>query len=241
MVNNFREAILEDLFPNHCLLCQLRSHGPYPLCSDCRDELAPNTCACQRCALPLADTGQTARLCGQCLQTPPPFQQVLAPWLYCEYLAYLIQRWKFQREQRLTALLAELWLEQVPTTNSIDLLVPIPLHWRRQWQRGYNQAELLARRLLSHHPGISPARLETGLLRRGRATRAQSGMDAKARLRNLHGAFTVHKPCDNLRIAVVDDVLTTGATAAAAASALNTAGAAHVEIWCVARTPAPDR
>jgi predicted amidophosphoribosyltransferase len=81
--------------------------------------------------------------------------------------------------------------------------------------------------------------VDTALVRRNRATRPQSGMRAGERRVNLRGAFTVLRPCDNLRIAIVDDVLTTGATAATIATELAAAGAAHIELWCLARTSAP--
>jgi ComF family protein len=151
----------------------------------------------------------------------------------------LIQRWKYQREQRMTPLLASLWQQQAEFLAPIDVLVPVPLHWHRQWRRGFNQSELLCRHLKMICPELKSCAIEHRLIRRQRATAAQSGMNAKQRARNLKGAFTVHKPCDNLRIAVVDDVFTTGATAAAMAHALQAAGARSIEVWCLARTPAP--
>ncbi|PLW70791.1 ComF family protein [Pseudohalioglobus lutimaris] len=161
---------------------------------------------------------------------------MVAPWLYGEYLAYLLRCWKFEGEQRLTPLLAGLWRQQVPTPPEVDAIVPVPLHWLRQWRRGYNQAELLARALQQYWPGLV---VDTGLLLRNRPTRAQSGMNALQRSRNLSEAFTARNRCANLRVAVVDDVLTTGATAGEVARTLKNAGASHVEIWCLARTPSP--
>ncbi len=231
-VNRATGVILDGLFPATCTLCQWPADNPLPLCESCRSELAANLLACQRCALPLPRPG----ICGACLGTPPPFEQVRAPWLYSEYFAHLIQLWKFHGRDDLSPLLADLWLSREPDPPLPDALVPIPLHWRRLWQRGYNQAQLLASLLSQRLPGT---RVEHRLLVRQRATAAQSGMDARARARNLRGAFTVRQPCDNLRIAVVDDVLTTGATAREAARTLRLAGARHVEIWCLARTPAP--
>ncbi len=119
--------------------------------------------------------------------------------------------------------------------------MPVPLHWRRQWQRGFNQAELLARELWARNGSIRRAQVDASLLQRNRPTAPQSGMDAVERAGNLRGAFTARGACDNLRVALVDDVLTTGATATAAAWALREAGATSVELWCLARTPAPDR
>jgi ComF family protein len=163
---------------------------------------------------------------------------VIAPWLYSEYLGHLIHRWKYSGDLGMTPLLAELWRQRAQPTP-VDLLVPVPLHWWRQWRRGFNQSELLAQRLHQVCPELSTSAIDTHLLKRHRATAVQSGSNARDRAGNLRGAFTVTRPCDNLRIAVIDDVLTTGATATEIARALAKAGASHIEIWCLARTPAP--
>lgn len=234
MVNSIFTPILNGLFPNECSLCQWRCPGSLPLCEACREEFPINSYPCQRCALPLATA--SSRLCGTCQRQPPAFDAALAPWLYGEYLAYLLRRWKFEGEQRLTPLLAELWIQQVPVCPAVDSIVPVPLHWSRQWRRGYNQAALLAWELQKNWPHLHA---DGSLLQRNRRTRAQSGMNARQRAGNLRGAFTANDRCANLRVAVVDDVLTTGATANEIARTLKTAGATHVEIWSLARTPPP--
>lgn len=245
MVDSIRAAILEGLFPNYCVLCGLRSHRPVPLCLLCESELQANSDCCGRCAVPLPPEAVELpaepvlqRLCGRCLQSPPPFQRVVAPWLYCEGLAQIIQRWKFGGETRLTPLLAQLWLQQAVATSPVDLLLPVPLHWRRLWSRGFNQSELLARQLRTLAPGIGAARLDHRSVRRRRTGIAQARAGAAQRFANMRDAFTARGRYANLRIAIVDDVLTTGATAAALAKVLQGAGASHVEVWCLARTPA---
>ena len=241
MVNNIGRRLLDGLFPHHCALCGLRSHRDTPLCIECELEMPVNDSCCVRCAIPLAPlaTPVTGRLCGDCLQAPHAFDRVVAPWLYDEYFAHLIHRWKYHREQYLTPLLASLWLKHAVLDTPVDTLVPVPLHWRRRWQRGFNQSELLCRQLLATSPALQSCSIAHRLIGRRRSTAAQSGMSARQRASNLTGAFTVFKPCDNLRIAIVDDVLTTGATATAVARALSAAGAASIEVWCLARTPAP--
>lgn len=245
MVNRSITALLDGLFPQYCSLCGLRSNRQYPLCQYCESELQTNTRSCRHCALPLphlydpASHGGPGLLCGNCLQKPPLFNRVIAPWLYCERLAFLIHRWKYHGEQRLTPLLASLWLQQVGELDPVDAIIPVPLHWRRLCQRGFNQSYLLCRQLRSSSKVIATAPLQHRLVRRQRATAAQSGIGASERTANLSGAFTVQQPCDNLRVAIVDDVLTTGATAASLAGALRRAGARQVDVWCLARTPAP--
>ena len=241
MVNSITAALLDGLFPNYCVLCGLRSNRGVPLCRDCQGELQPNHSCCHRCAIPLPQAADASepRLCGKCQYSPPPFHRVIAPWIYNEQLAYIIQRWKYRGERQLTPLLGSLWLQQVGRLNPVHMLLPVPLHSRRLWQRGFNQSDLLCRQLRCARPSLAAAALENRLVRRHRATATQSGSNASQRTRNLRGAFTALRPCDNLRIAIVDDVLTTGATASAVASVLHAAGARHIEVWCLARTPAP--
>ena len=233
-------SILEGLFPNHCAICDLRSQRTIPLCRSCEADLRPNDRRCDRCALPVLRFGSGgATLCGNCLQRAPAFDRVVAPWLYSDHLAHIIRRWKYHGDTYLTPLLAHLWLTAAGAPEA-DLLVPVPLHWRKLWHRGYNQASLLADRLYRQRREIAMLGVDDRLARRRRATRAQSGLeDAASRRQNLRGAFTTRRGCASLRVAIVDDVLTTGATADTLARALRHAGASRVEVWCLARTPPP--
>ena len=202
-VNNTFNHLLEGLFPQPCLLCELPSGRSLPLCVECMAQLLPNYSHCRRCALPLPTAAGGAReasavspQCGECLRRPPPFDRVIAPWIYEEHLALFIHRWKYAGQQQLSSALARLWLQATGTPPEVDLLVPEPLHWRRLWQRGFNQAALLARHLRHSAPGLRESRLVTRGVRRVRATASQSGMGAQRRQSNLQDAFTVHLPCD---------------------------------------------
>jgi len=239
LVNNLASRLLDGLFPQDCALCGLRSERSLPLCGTCEAELPANPRGCARCALPLPPGTGDGLQCGRCLARPPAFDRVVAPWLYDAHMAYLIRRWKYRRESWLTPLLADLWRQRATAPGAIDLVVPVPLHWRRRWWRGFNQAELLAAELCRTAPALRASRLDPRLVRRTRATAPQSGIGAAGRTGNLRDAFTVRGPCANLRVAVVDDVLTTGATAQAMARALARAGAGPIEVWCLARTPVP--
>jgi ComF family protein len=238
----FLQPILEGLAPNYCYLCGLRSYREYPLCSGCQSDLMPNNHCCSLCALPLrsASSAPPATRCGQCLQNPPAYNRVIAPWLYDEKMAFLLHRWKFQGERRLTSVLAYLWLNQSgPCPTQIDLIIPVPLHWTKLLRRGFNQSELLCLALQHHSAALRNTKINCKLVQRHRATSPQSTLPAPLRKSNLRGAFTARQRCDNLRIAIVDDVLTTGSTATAMATTLRDAGASYIEIWCLARTPEP--
>lgn len=236
-VNQTAHSLLEAVFPQYCLLCQLRSHSPLPLCAECFTWLQGNDRACERCALPLSPGA--GEVCGQCLTQPPAFDSVIAPFVYEPHLALLISRWKFGRERRLTRLLAVLWQASVTPPTDRDLLLPVPLHWRRLLWRGFNQAALLGLAIRAQEPPLRLVPFATRILQRRRATPAQASLNGQQRSANLQAAFQIHGDVRGLRVAVIDDVMTTGATANAIAQALKAAGAADVQLWCLARTPAP--
>tara|TARA_R100001480_G_scaffold101288_4_gene104926 strand:+ start:3270 stop:3989 length:720 start_codon:yes stop_codon:yes gene_type:complete len=237
LVNRWGRQLLDGLFPQLCLLCRLPSASHLPLCACCAAQLVENHTCCRCCALPLPDGD--AGLCATCIQRPPALDRAIAPFLYEPHIGYIIARWKFQRERHLSGLLAELWLSTVEPPRDRDLLLPVPIHWRRLLGRGFNQAMLLAMALQDRDPNLQPLPLPSRVLCRTRAAPAQSTLTAHQRAHNLRGAFALRASVKGQRIAVIDDVMTTGATAEAIARLLKRAGAADVQLWCLARTPPP--
>lgn len=207
-----------------------------PVCSGCLAEPEPfeaeHFCvACRtpfRNAFPLDEEGR----CGLCRRGLTGYDAAYSYGAYEGRLRGLIHLYKYGRIETLAGPLANLLAAAYPRDQRFDLIAPVPLHWRRRWQRGFNQAELLARRL-GERLGI-PAR---GVLRRRRPTRSQSGLSNAARRANVAGAFELKARTGvrGLRVLLVDDVLTTGASAGACARALKQAGARHVAVLSVAR------
>lgn len=177
-------------------------------------------------------------VCGDCLRDPPLLAETRAVFVYGFPLDRLVPRFKFHRDLaagRLMAdLMADLMAGALASAPRPDALVPVPLHARRIRQRGYDQALELARPLAA----ALALPLRADLLQRIRATAAQSELDAGQRQRNLARAFAVPEQAalpDH--VALVDDVMTTGATLAAAAHALRAAGVERVDAWVCARVP----
>lgn len=222
-----------------CLLCDEPAQQPQPICMACEAELPWLEECCRICALPLPMQGLT---CGQCSRHAPAFNRVEAPWHYGFPVDALITRFKHQRQWPLGRLLARLlgnWLEHrfADDLPRPSLLLPVPLARRRLRERGFNQAAMLAR-WLGGQLGIA---CDLHLLQRPHETLSQQGLTAKARRRNLRHAFALgdHAAIKGVHVAIIDDVLTTGATAQALASLMRAAGATRVDVYCLARTPKP--
>ena len=225
--------LLDHLLRPVCLLCGDAGSQGLALCAPCRAELPENTPACRLCALPLPAPGA----CGHCLRQPPPQAACVSPYRYAAPFDALVPRLKFGRDLSVARLAGQLLadrLRDAPAAVALplpDLLVPVPLHPARLRQRGFNQALEIARgvgRALEVPVGARTAR-------RLRDTVPQSRLGARERRRNLRGAFTAELPAEVRRVAVVDDVMTSGHTVAEMARCLLAAGAAEVQVWTLAR------
>lgn len=237
------EPLGNALFPGNCLLCaNATGDSPHPnLCSGCLYDLpfAEHQHSCKICALTLASSGEH---CGQCLHQPPGFSHSHIPFTYQYPLDELIQGFKYRRHLASGELLAKLLVDYLDHCRnehldwqSPDLIIPTPMHWFRRWRRGFNQADLLAR-AVARRLDIP---LASRLVYRHKQVATQQGLSREQRQRNLRNAFGIRHPeqIQGKRIALVDDVVTTTATARELSRLLRKAGAADVQVWALARTP----
>ena len=220
-----------SLWPSQCLVC--RAWPAQTLCGACVARFAPGGERCRTCALPVP-SGVT--VCGACLRAPPPMALCLAALPYAWPWSMCIGRWKFEGDVGLTRPLAAL-LRATPGVPELladaDWVLPMPLSAERLAERGHNPALLLARRL-------APGRVHPGLLLRTRHTPPQRSLPRAERLKNVRGAFQVDPllapQLQGRRVALLDDVMTTGASVREAATALQQAGTAQVTVLVLART-----
>ncbi len=225
------------LLPSQCELC--RDWGTGLVCRACIARHAPTRPRCQRCGLVM---GTPVAMCGQCLQEPPPYERTVCALDYGFPWDRLITQFKFHRRVELAAPLAAVLDQAIdreaPTANAGLIVAPVPVTPARLAQRGFNQAWELARRL-ARRRGL-PAHPQA--LHRVLDTSPQAGLSGTERRRNLRNAFAPSSGAalGGTHVALVDDVMTTGATAREAAAALLRGGALSVQLWVLARTPEPD-
>ncbi len=242
MLRKISRAIAAHL-PARCLLCHSPLWGE-SLCAACNADLPWNNCACLRCALPLANH-ETA-VCGQCLQKPPPFQRAVCALRYAFPCADILNRYKHNgglegghllAHRLADALQKSYGLNAPPSIDGQPLhwpecIVPVPLHWYRRCVRGFDQGREIAQ-VLGNRLNLPVCH---ALVRR-RNTPSQQGLSRLARQRNLRDAFALRMPLPFKRVALVDDVLTTGSTAAEISRVLRESGVQTVHVWAIARTP----
>jgi len=235
MLSCLLEETLRRLYPPTCVLCGASGCGGLDLCAGCLADLPTDSRSCSRCALPLPAEGSPAALCGACQRRPPPFAVCHAAFRYEDPLPALVGGAKFRARLNLLRLLGQCSAITLRERNAQipELLLPVPLHRSRLRERGYNQAQEVAR-ILGRAFAIP---VDARSCVRIRATVPQTGLEQKERRRNLRGAFRVLNPLDGVHVAIVDDVVTTGSTVSELARVLLKSGAGRVDVWAVARTP----
>lgn len=227
-----------NFFVFRCVQCQhtlaIRHHG---LCCRCLREINRFT-YCGRCG---AKVSHFTTSCGNCLREEPAWDHMVIAGRYSSPLSTLIHRFKFQQQFWLDKTLARLLLLEIYEARRHyglrlpDALLPVPLYHIRQWQRGYNQADLIARQLAKYLnlPLINRA------VKRIKHTQTQRGLSAKHRRENLKNAFQIQphllpSPCYS--VTLIDDVITTGSTLNEIAKGLRAAGVQHIQVWGLAKT-----
>lgn len=243
------EGILSVLFPTLCPLCgaEVLWSGRIGICATCRASIQPwQGAICAKCGLPIAAPppvlDDAPPLCGACRGRGYHFDIARTYGIYTHPLRDLILHLKFRRRERWGWRLGELLAAPalgLEIMASSPLIVPVPLHPARERERGYNQAALLARGLQQKLGALGAGRgirVETRIVSRARPTAPQTGLHHGARQENVRGAFRADSRLAAGRsILLVDDVMTTGATASACAAALKRAGARDVAVLTLAR------
>jgi ComF family protein len=215
------------LFGGSCYLCRGAARGI--LCESCDADLPRlGPAHCPRCAL--ASPG--GAVCGRCLTQPPAYDATSAALAYAFPADVLVQALKFRGELALAPVLGDLLARCIP--QAADCIIPVPLSGERLRSRGYNQSLEIARRVSA----LTGVRLAPELCERRRDTATQMDLPLEERAKNVRGAFHCPGIIGSATIAVLDDVMTTGATLDEIAAALKRAGATRVVNWVVARTPA---
>lgn len=228
LVNRCCGVIQRWLYPPVCVLCGGGARG-LDLCPGCAADLIRIAPACARCALPLPRAG----VCGRCLRRPPAFDVALAAFAYRPPLDSLVKRLKFRGDLHLARVLGGLMAEHLAAMAEPlpEVIVPVPLHVSRLRERGFNQALELARPV-ARRLGLP---LELRHVIRVRATDPQTDVPAKLRSRNVRNAFSVLPGWTARRVAIVDDVMTTGHTLNELTRTLRRAGVSEVRVWVCAR------
>jgi len=244
-VRRLADGILNLLYPESCFVCsapvsRLQDRGICRTCWAKALELRINGPLCPSCGLPFGSfENEGTHLCGRCSICLPPYSGARAFGCYSAELSRIIQALKFDGRRGIAGLLAPLLASTLLDSwglQEIDVIVPVPLHPKRKRERGYNQAALLGRSLaiLVGLPFCDNA------LARVRSTLPQVGLSDKERAHNMRHAFRCVRPTAirGLRVLLIDDVMTTGSTAANACEALLEGGALRVSVLAVARAVA---
>lgn len=237
-------------FPHQCVICRttLPARRPISLCGECEESLPWLPPGCVRCGLAFIDAGISAGerdLCPQCRRESPPFDRCLGLFEYRRPASLLISRFKDRADFAAGRILGHLLADQFVRHHQEErrplpeALLPVPLHPRRLCARGYNQALELGRSV-ARYAGLP---LLGRHCRRCADTASQRGLDRAARGHNMEEAFGMRKGGSLTlphHIAIIDDVVTTGATVSSLARLLRRQGVTTIDVWCLARVEPPD-
>lgn len=227
--------LADTIFKQNCLLCEdiltAKTSNSKDICAACLNDLPwhPNS-ACPQCGLE-----SDGHICGSCLSHPPNFDATHAVFLYAYPVDAMMVRYKYGNMMQLSHTFGQFLRDKTLLSlaeNPIDFIIPMPMHPARLKERGFNQAHEIAKVLTKD----CREKLDFKSAERIKLTPPQASLPLKERVKNIKGAFSVNTDLSGKRIAIVDDVMTTGASLNELAKTLKKAGAAHVECWVIVRT-----
>ena len=225
--------ILRTLLGHICPLCLSKSQ--HYICLDCQRELPLNSTPCLCCALPLESETST---CPDCITQPKEFTASVSPLLYCKPTDRLIQQLKTRQPltiaRALSPILVEAIHQRYRDERLPDAMVPVPLHWRKRFLRGFNQSLVLSEDI-HRQTGIPIINATKAKYR----SESQKLLRRKQRVLSQRKRFSCHLDLNGKHLAVIDDVVTSCSTVAAITRTLLEAGASRVDVWSLARTPKP--
>ena len=217
---------LDILLPAQCLFCDNRSKEL--VCQACHDYFPMLSDACQGCATPLVETA--INRCERCQLLPPHYDSLTALYTYQAPISAMIKQLKYTEQLQSAQFFAAQFAKRFAAAPQPDYLIAMPLHETRLKERGYNQAALITH-ALSQHTKIPVFTA----VRRNKPTLPQTTLSAKARAKNLANAFQCQDILTGMRVAIIDDVITTGATVQSLSRVLRKAGAIHITVYCCAK------
>jgi ComF family protein len=220
---NYRH-FTQHVFKQSCLLCASPEGNRDGLCSACLNDLpySPAT-SCPQCGL-----SSNGLVCGSCISAPPDFDLTRAVFTYTFPIDAMMKSYKYGDALHISRTFGRLLAEKIES-STVDLIIPMPMHPARLKERGFNQALEIAKVLGND-------KLDYKSAIRQKLTPPQASLPLKERVKNIKGAFAVSADLTGKRIAIVDDVMTTGASFNELAKTLKKTGASHVECWVIART-----
>ncbi len=232
LVNHWLDSIQQYLLPPKCVLCGHLGKGKQDLCEHCHNSIQLNHTSCHQCGEPMETASESLLVCGICQKNPPYFNTTYAPFLYDGVIKYLVLTLKYQSQLCCATILGNLLAQHLKEHAELpDYIIPVPLHIKRYHQRGFNQAIEIAK-IISN---ILHVPLALTAIEKHKPTQVQSALPASKRTKNMRRAFSQKKPLQARHVAIVDDVMTTGATVNELSNTILKAGIQRVDIWVPAR------
>lgn len=230
-----QKKFIHSFFPYTCIFCNARTKQEIDLCDECENDLPKILHTCFTCGMPITQNQEEKLICGDCQKNPPYYQRTYTAFHYEKPISILITHLKFHHKLLYAKILGKLFIKKFSEDIEKDppeIIIPLPLHYKRLKERGFNQSLEIAREI-SKSLKIP---FDIKHCYRIKATVPQSEISAKLREDNIKNAFTVSEKFHAKHVAIFDDVVTTGNTVREFAKVLRKNGVEKIDVWCCART-----